>query len=253
MKTYEIAGLEFGGGSPPGLPKLCIPLTAGDLPALNAQLLAAEALPADLYELRADFLYGGAGPALRLLNEKSSRPVLCTLRTKPQGGQMELSPEEYESRIEEIIGLGGFQLIDIELACGGARASRLVGLAHEKGLGTVMSQHCFQNTPPQARMVETLLRMKALGADLPKLAVMPQTPGDVLALLAATLEAAEQIGPVITMSMGELGKISRVCGGLTGSCMTFGAGAEASAPGQLPADRLWEILRDLTPGKGERP
>mgnify|MGYP002234856443 CR=1 FL=1 len=48
-----------------------------------------------------------------------------------------------------------------------------------------------------------------MGADLPKLAVMPQSPADVLALLAATYEASAQIGPVITMPWGDLGKLSR--------------------------------------------
>ena len=45
-----------------------------------------------------------------------------------------------------------------------------------------------------------------------------------LALLAATWEASSEIGPVITMSMGELGKITRAGGGVFGSCLTFGAG-----------------------------
>ena len=89
--------------------------------------------------------------------------------------------------------------------------------------------------------------MKALGADLPKYAVMPRTPGDVLALLAATWEASSEIGPVITMSMGELGKITRAEGGVFGSCLTFGAGLNASAPGQIDAENLRAILEDLQP------
>ena len=89
--------------------------------------------------------------------------------------------------------------------------------------------------------------MKALGADLPKLAVMPQSPADVLAVLEATYEASAQIGPVITMAMGDLGKLSRVSGGLTGSCLTFGAGSSASAHGQLNAEDLRAILQDLDP------
>lgn len=51
--------------------------------------------------------------------------------------------------------------------------------------------------------------------------------------------------PVVTMSMGARGVISRLSGGLTGSAITFGAAAEASAPGQLPAGKLREILEFL--------
>ena len=80
--------------------------------------------------------------------------------------------------------------------------------------------------------------MKELGADLPKYAVMPRSPEDVLALLWATLQAAGRWGRSSTMSMGELGKVSRACGGMFGSCLTFGAGQNASARGQLNAEDL---------------
>ena len=99
-------------------------------------------------------------------------------------------------------------------------------------------------------IAETLVRMKELGADLPKFAVMPRDPGDVLALLSATWEAYQQVGPVITMAMGELGKVTRAAGGVFGSCLTFGAGQNASAPGQMEAEDLRAILEDLQPYDG---
>lgn len=243
MNTLEVAGLCFG----QGLPKICVPLAAREMPELESQLSRAEQLPASLYELRADFLSGEITPALELLDKKASRPWLCTLRTKGQGGLAELSPEEYELRLADILKLGGFQFLDIELACGEERVARLAKAAREKGMGVIISQHDFVKTPDKTEMLALLSQMKALGADLPKLAVMPQSPLDVLSLMEVTLRAVEQLGPVITMSMGELGKASRVCGGLTGSCVTFGAGAQASAPGQISADRLKEILWDITP------
>ena len=235
MNTLEVAGLCFG----QGLPKICVPLAAREMPELESQLSRAEQLPASLYELRADFLSGEVAPALELLAKNASRPWLCTLRTKGQGGLAELSPD--------ILKLGGFQFLDIELACGEERVTRLAKAAREKGMGVIISQHDFVKTPDKTEMLALLSQMKALGADLPKLAVMPQSPLDVLSLMEVTLRAVEQLGPVITMSMGELGKASRVCGGLTGSCVTFGAGAQASAPGQISADRLKEILWDITP------
>lgn len=65
--------------------------------------------------------------------------------------------------------------------------------------------------------------MQDLGADLPKIAVMPQSPQDVLTLLAATLTMKEKYAtrPLITMSMGKSGGVSRVTGRLFGSAMTF--------------------------------
>ena len=81
-------------------------------------------------------------------------------------------------------------------------------------------------------------------ADIVKLAVMPQKASDVISLIKVT-EEFKQIhsdGLIITMSMGALGAVSRIAGQLSGSCVTFGAGEVASAPGQLPFTKLDEIL-----------
>ena len=140
-----------------------------------------------------------------------------------------------------------FGLVDIELACGEERVGRLVRLAKKQGVAVVLSKHDFEKTPSAREITATLLRMKDLGADLPKYAVMPQTPGDVLELLSATWQASSQAGPVITMAMGELGKVTRAAGGVFGCAMTFGAGESASAPGQIDAENLRAILEDLQP------
>lgn len=244
MRAFQIAGLSFGAGAP----KICVPLMAGDLPALEQELAAADSLPAELWEWRADAFAGDWTLALALLRDKASRPVLCTLRTKEQGGGQALSPQAYEERLTGLLGAEGtFQLIDIELACGEERSQRLAGLAKSRGLGVVISHHDFAATPDKAVMRALLRKMKSLGADLPKLAVMPTCPADVLALLEVTMEAAEELGPVITMSMESLGRVSRVCGELTGSCLTFAAGLQASAPGQIGAQALRNMLDSLAP------
>ena len=91
-------------------------------------------------------------------------------------------------------------------------------------------------------MVDTLLAME--GADIAKLAVMPHCAADAARLLEATAVAAAQMPrtPLITMSMGALGAVTRVCGGAFGSMATFGTAGHASAPGQPDADLLREIL-----------
>ena len=92
-----------------------------------------------------------------------------------------------------------------------------------------------------------LCQMQHLGADIAKYAVMPQNERDVLTLLDATLTMREEHKepPVITMSMGRQGIISRVCGSAFGSAITFGTAGKASAPGQLPADLLSSFINSL--------
>lgn len=244
MDIVETAGLRFG----EGLPKICIPLTGGGIPALISEIQEVRDLPADLYEWRIDCFFGGYSEGLDALGQElAGKPLLCTLRTKGEGGRAELSPEGYEAFLSGLLDRGGFQLLDIELSCGEDRVKRLVEKAHGKGIGVVVSRHDFEKTPPQEEILRTLEQMKELGADLPKMAVMPQAPKDVLTLLSATLRASEKIGPVITMSMGPLGKLSRVSGQVFGSCLTFGAGQSASAPGQINAEDLRAILEDISP------
>ena len=91
-------------------------------------------------------------------------------------------------------------------------------------------------------MTAALTGMADTGADIAKLAVMPHTAADAARLLEATAcaMAARPGTPLITMSMGPLGAVTRFCGGAFGSCATFGvtSGTAASAPGQPPADLL---------------
>ena len=84
-------------------------------------------------------------------------------------------------------------------------------------------------------------------ADMVKLAVMPQKIKDMLDLLEVTEEFKfrNREMPLITMSMGHLGVLSRISGEIFGSCVTFGAGKAASAPGQMDREDLEDILAQI--------
>ena len=88
------------------------------------------------------------------------------------------------------------------------------------------------------------MKITAIGADISKIALMPEDKRDVVTLLEATLEMSESYGdtPFITMSMGETGVISRLSGEFFGSAITFGALRMASAPGQINVKDLSQVL-----------
>ena len=138
-------------------------------------------------------------------------------------------------------------LLDIEFFTAGADLPALVEQAHSAGVAVVCSSHDFAKTPPRAELVSRMVQMQQAGADLPKLAVMPQSRADVLELLAATAEMADlhPETPVITMSMGALGAVSRLAGEAFGSAMTFANPGQASAPGQVSLDIVNEVLNAL--------
>ena len=121
---------------------------------------------------------------------------------------------------------------------------RIISAAHAAGVFVIVSNHDFEKTPPKEEIVARLCKMQDQGADILKIALMPQCREDVLVLMDATREMFENHTehPLITMSMGGLGVVSRLAGESYGSSATFGAAAQASAPGQVGIADLAQVL-----------
>ena len=177
------------------------------------------------------------------------KPLLVTFRTKKEGGELELPDDQYFAIYKEVLTQGAADLLDLELFMPAEEVAATIELAHENGVKVVMCNHDFDATPSQEEIVRRLSLMEEKGADICKIAVMPQSNKDVLTLLAATAEMKDKATrPLITMSMGALGMVSRVSGEAFGSAATFGAAKQASAPGQVPVSVLREILATLKLG-----
>lgn len=247
--VLKIRNVIFG----EGIPKICIPLTDTCLEDLKQTAAGLKKLPFDLVEWRADYYEAVRLPnaclqALGALRELlGDIPLLFTVRSSEEGGNLQIGTEDYKRLIGSVIESGLADLVDVEFSKGEDTLKNLVSTAHSSGVKVLASSHDFSATPSKKAMVERLCRMQASGADIVKLAVMPQSPSDVLTLLDATLTMKEAHGgtPVITMSMGQQGVISRICGEVFGSAVTFGAAGSTSAPGQLPADLLSLLLNSI--------
>ena len=235
-----------------GIPKICIPIVAPAKEGILEEAKKLLSLPCDLVEWRCDWyediFVEGTGRILADLREiLGDKPILCTFRTKEEGGARDASPAQYRSLIHQMIEEAAPDLVDLELFSLSGSLKQLTALARETGVKTIVSSHDFSRTPSVEEMLNRLLRMEEEGADIAKLAVMPERPEDVLNLLSATCQFSGGAGhiPLITMSMGELGCVSRLCGRVFGSAVTFGSAGCASAPGQIPAGELSRILRIL--------
>jgi len=246
--VVQVRNVRFG----EGIPKICIPFTDKDCGGLLNSIASLKEIPYDFVEWRADHFEGLMEPekrleAMRLLRDRLSVPLLFTIRTRAEGGEANISAEDYTKLNLSAIESGLMDLVDVELSMGEDAMRTIVTAAHKAGVKVVASRHNFQATPEKSVIVESLCQMQKLGADIAKFAVMPQCERDVLTLLDATLEMKEHHAdtPIITMSMGSLGAVSRVSGSLFGSCVTFGTVTNASAPGQLPAKNLSAFLKSL--------
>ena len=249
-KTVKIRNTEIG----VGIPKICIPLVAADRSELTAVLAGLDQNPWDLVEWRADFYKDTEKQeiqteALQLIREKiGEKPLLYTFRTGEEGGNRRISREMYKTVIRSAVESGLADLVDVELNRGEKLAAELIAAAHSHQVAVLGSFHDFEKTPSSEIMTGILRRMQQLDMDITKLAVMPRDKWDVLKLLEASVRMEQEWAdrPFVMMSMGALGSLSRIAGSFSGSAITFGMVGKASAPGQLPAPKLENVLRIMS-------
>ncbi len=245
IKTVALKNTVLGDG----IPKICVPVVGCTREEICAQAREIRAVEPDLVEWRVDFYENifhaeEAGKTLELLAEILGEiPILFTFRSSLEGGEKAISAEEYFQLNAWAASREEVSLVDVEGRREDLDSRALVAAIHEKDTPVVVSNHFFHETPEREMLDRIFRELEATGADILKLAVMPQNEKDVLRLLEVTTEMKEKTDrPVITMSMGKLGVVSRISGSLTGSAMTFGTVGAASAPGQLPVKDLRKIL-----------
>ena len=246
MKTVKIRNVEIGAG----IPKICVPIVGVTKEDILEQAKALQSLPVDVVEWRIDwfenvFDFEALKDTLTDLRAAlGGLPLLMTFRTSKEGGEKAIDAEAYAELNIRAAQTGLVDLVDVEVFTGDEIVSRIIREAHAAGVKVVASNHDFDKTPDKDDIVSRLRKMQAMDADIPKIAVMPRSKRDVLTLLAATEEMATDYAdrPIITMSMAGTGVISRLCGEVFGSALTFGAAGKASAPGQMGVQDLSTVL-----------
>lgn len=243
-----------------GRPKICIPVVGRTREEIYSQTENLLRYPADLVEWRADWFEELLNKdkmldVLKMLREQLGEiPLLFTIRTAKEGGKAALSPEQYRDLNLAAAKSGFADLVDIEVFQQTQGEALIAGLQRE-GVKVIGSAHDFSKTPEIDTMVEYLQNMQRVGADICKLAVMPRCRDDVAALLMATWQMNKCYAdrPLITMSMGGEGLVSRLTGEIFGSAVTFGCAGQASAPGQMEAGQLARWLEVLHSGENGIP
>ena len=249
-KPLTIRGRPLAGGR---LPAVCAPLVARRLDELVDETRAVAAKRPDLLEWRVDFFSDIEDPsrvlaaASAICKAADGIPILFTRRSQREGGQpIPLEEPQVLAMYEAVIDSGAVDVVDYEMDNDAVLLARVREHARARGLPLVLSFHDFQRTPPTEQLAARFAQAQALGADVAKVAVMPKSMEDVHRLLGATLQASASLPlPVISMAMGGLGAVSRVCGGVFGSALTFAVGAAASAPGQMPIEDVQAALAVL--------
>lgn len=248
------------------LPRIIVPIVATSEEDAIKQAELIQTKKPDIVELRLDHLWKGQMELLKtekpdrvqatiiitnitdiceavyeVLNPAGTDTIelLATFRTLEEGGECAIHPMDYIDLNNAMMEIGKAKYIDVELRTDEAVIKDFLAHAHEMGCEVVVSHHDFEKTPSVQEMCDTLETMQKLGADIAKIAVMPNNMMDVANLLSATAQMNLELEiPIITISMGKLGEVSRVYGGEFGSYATFATCGEASAPGQIDIENL---------------
>jgi 3-dehydroquinate dehydratase-1 len=250
MIPIQIGGRSLAAGR---LPAVCAPLVARTRAALAAETAAVAAKNPDLLEWRVDFFEALADPqevlraAAGVRSASAGIPILFTRRCQREGGQpIALSEPQVLALYEAMAASGCVDLMDFEMGNEPAHVAQVRDLTRRHGLPLVLSFHDFQGTPTDGELRERFAQAHRLEGDIAKVAVMPRAMEDVHRLLGATLQASRALPiPVVSMAMGGLGALTRLCGGAFGSALTFAVGASASAPGQIAIEEVRAALAVL--------
>lgn len=239
------------------VPVVCVPLTAQTEEKLLEEARTVAALQPDMIEVRADFWdfiedTNAALAMLRKINEIfGDTPILLTVRIKAERGFKDV-PEAakfafYKGAAREKLA----DLIDVELAYGPEKIQAFKKEIAGSGIPLVVAHHDMKATPSSEEIQKILEREIAAGGDVAKIVVKPNSEEDVLTFLNGTLgfRRAHPEYPIIASGSGDVGRITRLIGGLNGIDLTFASGVKGSNPTQMPVPVVREAFEVIYPAK----
>jgi len=209
---------------------------------LTDMLSEAEQTEADLVELRLDYLKKDFDTTKIREIEK---PVIATCMPNWEGGLFAGSEKERIKLLEE--SLPYIQYITIELNTEEKLRDDLIKKAKDAKVKVIVAFHDFEKTPSLDEIKKILGKESDACADVAKVAFMPKNTQDVLNVIKATVES-DSPSDVITLSMGELGKASRIVCPLLGSMLTYASASEnkKAAAGQLTVRELKKVFTSIS-------
>ncbi|WP_394295788.1 type I 3-dehydroquinate dehydratase [Methanobacterium paludis] len=218
----------------PEKPMICVPILEKNSESVIKSANNAIKMGADILEFRIDGLDDPDPDEIKGLIKDINYPFIATNRTSKEGGSFDGSEEE---RIEILFEAAKYaDFVDIELKTDENYRSKIIKVSK----ATIISYHDFKKTPSVTELLDIVKRESEIG-DISKFAVMPENIQDTLVVL----EVLSRVQNTIGISMGNIGKYTRVIAPLFGSPITFASLDKKSAPGQLDVTNTRNILDKL--------
>lgn len=192
----------------------------------------------DIVEFRADGFFSDSTELVSSL-ANCPCPALLTVRSPEEGGLNNLTKNQRKDLL--LLLLPHADLLDLEIASL-ADFPEILKLAQQQAIPVIASFHDFHGTPSAETLRAAADGAMHHGAAAVKFATKLRSTAD-LAILAALQEKSEM--PMATMGMGTMGRVSRLLLASLGSVLNYGYLDRPSIPGQWPAARLRELIREL--------
>ena len=186
---------------------------------------------ADVLEFRIDALKNPDINEIRSTIEEINFPMIATNRISTEGGSFKGSEKDRINILYQCADLVDY--IDIELQCDDEYIKKI----HDTGTKTIVSYQKKKKTPDLNEITYIVEKELELG-DIAKVAFMPQDLEDTLTILAVLSHCKD----TIAISMGDLGSYTRVMASKFDSPITFAAGRDATAPGQIDIETMKALL-----------
>lgn len=186
---------------------------------------------ADVLEFRIDALDNPNFKDIQEIIEEINFPMIATNRISSEGGSFKGTEEE---RIDILLKCAPLvDYVDIELQSD----DKYIKQIYDTGVTTIVSYHDFHKTPEINEIMYIVEKEQKLG-DIAKVAFMPNDLDDTLKILAI-LSHCEN---TIAISMSDLGSYTRVMASKFDSPITFAAGTDVTAPGQIDIETMKSLL-----------
>ena len=244
---------------------ICVPITAGKKKeALHA--IERSCQIADFIELRMDLIGGGRLTELisTARNSFSLIKIIVTCRKKeeatPAGGSASMGIKGAGKKtidrkialLKEAIELGA-DFVDIELTEGRAAIKELQTFCAKHGGKTkiIISYHNLKKTPALTKLKEIFHQCAKVKPAVVKIVTLANTAEDNLVTLSLIPYARKHSPEIISLCMGDKGRVSRAIAPLLGNYLSFVTMEPEgkSAPGQFTVYEMKQINELF---KGER-
>ncbi len=165
-------------------------------------------------------------------------PILSTARDIAEGGIIDLSIRERETRLLGSLDYSSY--VDIEMR-NWNKMPDLINESQSRDISLVASYHDFDKTPSLCEIHELIDQYRNLGADILKFAFMTRSISDI-----SICQEALFTNPGLQLSimgMGAYAPASRLLLAQSGSVLNYGyLGNATTAPGQWPAALLKQAI-----------